>query len=255
MVGQRAIEQSLFADSMLQSSWAQRSRRSLSTLTSFGMQAIVIGLIILLSLLKSVVTPTTQTVVTTPLFASRLAPEPISHPSGGGSSAPAPVNPDAMIFRRPGPIHIGIYRGGDEPSPEPPGIPGGGVDGGFSGGGAGLPDSLFNGNRAIAPPPPPKPITREFKTSDLLEGMLIRRVQPSYPPLARSVRIQGAVILEAVISKTGTIDNLHVVSGHPMLVPAAIAAVSQWRYRPYILNHEPIEVETQITVNFSLAGN
>jgi protein TonB len=78
---------------------------------------------------------------------------------------------------------------------------------------------------------------------------------PQYPPLARTARIQGPVILEAVISKEGTMQNLRLVSGHPMLVPAAINAVSQWRYRPYILNGEAIEVETQITVNFLLAGN
>ena len=84
----------------------------------------------------------------------------------------------------------------------------------------------------------------------MLEGNLIRRVAPAYPPLARSARIQGSVVLSALISKAGTIENLRVLSGHPMLVAAAIEAVSQWRYRPYILNGEPIEVETQITVNF-----
>jgi protein TonB len=87
------------------------------------------------------------------------------------------------------------------------------------------------------------------------EGDLIRKVQPSYPPLARSARIQGTVVLQAVISKQGTIENLRLLSGHPMLAPAAIDAVRQWRYRPYILNSEPVEVETQITLNFSLAGN
>jgi len=87
------------------------------------------------------------------------------------------------------------------------------------------------------------------------EGDLIRKVQPSYPPLARNARIQGTVVLQAVISKQGTIENLRLLSGHPMLAPAAIDAVRQWRYRPYILNSEPVEVETQITVNFSLAGN
>jgi protein TonB len=76
-----------------------------------------------------------------------------------------------------------------------------------------------------------------------------------YPPLARTARIQGPVILAAVISKAGAIENLRLISGHPMLVPAAIQAVSQWRYKPYILNDEAIEVETQITVNFVLAGN
>jgi protein TonB len=95
----------------------------------------------------------------------------------------------------------------------------------------------------------------QFRTSTILEGNLIRRVQPVYPPIARTARIQGPVILVAVISKAGTIENLRALSGHPMLVPAAVDAVSQWRYRPYILNNEPIEVETQITVNFLLSGN
>ena len=89
----------------------------------------------------------------------------------------------------------------------------------------------------------------------MLEGSLIRRVQPAYPPIARTAHVQGSVVLAALIGKDGTIENLRLLSGHPMLSPAAIAAVSQWRYRPYILNGEAIEVETQITVNFILSSN
>jgi len=87
------------------------------------------------------------------------------------------------------------------------------------------------------------------------EGDLVRKIVPTYPPLARAARIEGQVTLQAVISKQGAIENLRVLAGHPMLVPAAIEAVRQWRYRPYILNNEPVEVETQIIVNFSLASN
>jgi protein TonB len=89
----------------------------------------------------------------------------------------------------------------------------------------------------------------------MMEGNLIRRVQPAYPPLARSARIQGQVVLAAVISKEGMIENLRVLEGHPMLVRAALDAVSRWRYRPYVLNNEPVEVETRITANFSLSGS
>jgi protein TonB len=85
-------------------------------------------------------------------------------------------------------------------------------------------------------------------------GNLINRVEPLYPPIAKSARIQGTVVLQAVISKNGNIEGLRAVSGHPMLVPAAIDAVSRWRYKPYLLNGEPVEVETTITVNFRLAG-
>jgi len=91
--------------------------------------------------------------------------------------------------------------------------------------------------------------------SHLSEANLIHRVQPAYPPLARTARIQGTVELRAIISKSGTIEDLAVVGGHPMLVTSAIEAVRQWRYRPYLLNNEPIEVETVITVNFVLSGS
>ena len=87
-----------------------------------------------------------------------------------------------------------------------------------------------------------------------MEGNLIYRIQPDYPALARQVRIQGLVVLRAMISRDGTIENLQVLSGHPMLVRAALDAVRQWRYRPYVLNGEPVEVETEVKVNFVLGG-
>jgi periplasmic protein TonB len=96
---------------------------------------------------------------------------------------------------------------------------------------------------------------KPLRVSHWAEGNIIYRVQPSYPPIARLARVQGTVELRAIISTTGTIENLIAVSGHPMLVKSAIEAVRQWRYRPYLLNTEPIEVETEITVNFVLSGS
>jgi len=84
------------------------------------------------------------------------------------------------------------------------------------------------------------------------EGMVIQRIVPRYPPIAVASRTQGTVVLQAVISKTGTIENLRVVSGSAMLQQAAADAVSQWRYRPYLLDGQPVEVETTINVVFSL---
>lgn len=86
------------------------------------------------------------------------------------------------------------------------------------------------------------------------QGLLLRKVTPQYPPLAKQARIQGTVVLSALIGKDGSIQNLHVVSGHPMLTNAALEAVKEWKYKPYILNGEPVEVETTINVNFSLSG-
>ena len=88
----------------------------------------------------------------------------------------------------------------------------------------------------------------------MMEGNLVYRIQPEYPALARQARVQGTVVLRAVISREGAIENLQVLSGHPLLVKAAMEAVRQWRYRPYVLNGEPVEVETQVTVNFILSG-
>lgn len=83
----------------------------------------------------------------------------------------------------------------------------------------------------------------------------MHKVEPAYPPMARTARIQGPVELRAIISKEGTIENLRVVSGHPMLAQAALDAVRQWRYRPYILNGAPVEVETEVIVKFVLSAN
>ena len=83
-------------------------------------------------------------------------------------------------------------------------------------------------------------------------GLLVHKVQPVYPPEARREGIQGQVLLRAVIDKEGKIANLRLVSGPPQLLQAAIDAVQQWRYKPYLLMGEPVEVETEIAVNFTL---
>jgi len=101
----------------------------------------------------------------------------------------------------------------------------------------------------------PKVAVQRVRVSQgVTQGMVIHKVQPTYPPLARTARVQGAVQLAAEIGKDGTVQNLHVLSGHPLLTQAALDAVKQWRYKPYILNGEPVIVDTQITVNFTLSG-
>jgi len=88
--------------------------------------------------------------------------------------------------------------------------------------------------------------------SSMVEGLLVHKTLPVYPPIARASRTQGMVVLEATISRSGTIENLRVESGPPMLRQAALDAVSNWRYRPYLLNGVPIEVETTVNVIFRL---
>jgi protein TonB len=102
---------------------------------------------------------------------------------------------------------------------------------------------------------PPKVAPQKVRVSQgVLQGNAISQPKPQYPPIARQARISGSVVLQATISKAGTIENLHVISGHPMLIQAAMDAVRQWKYKPYLLNGDPVEVDTQITVNFTMGG-
>lgn len=101
--------------------------------------------------------------------------------------------------------------------------------------------------------PDPSP-ARVALSGGVTQGMLIHRVQPVYPPVAKQAGVHGQVVLRAVISKRGEIQELRVVSGHPWLSRAAMDAVQQWRYQPYLLSSVPLEVETQVTVNFVLSG-
>jgi TonB family protein len=100
-----------------------------------------------------------------------------------------------------------------------------------------------------APPALPQ---RVRVSAGVAQGLLVNKVNPTYPPDARDQRIQGAVILQATIDKEGNVANLQLISGHPLLAPAAIEAVKQWKYRPYLLNGNPVEVNTQVQVNFTL---
>lgn len=90
-------------------------------------------------------------------------------------------------------------------------------------------------------------------SSLVVDGLLINKSIPVYPAIAKAAGVQGTVVLQAMISKSGTIENLHVVSGPPMLAQAAVDAVKTWRYRPYMLNQQPVEVETTVNVVFTLA--
>ena len=143
----------------------------------------------------------------------------------------------------------------------PPPMTGGGVIGGVPGGIpggqlGGVIGGIISASSTLNAVPKLAPVMpKRLRISQgVISGQLIRKLEPRYPPLAQQARIQGQVVLNAVISKTGVVENLELVSGHPMLVPAALDAVRQWRYRPYLLNGEPVEVETTITVTFHIAG-
>ena len=234
----------------LDNTWDQSARRGWTTVASFTMQALAMSLLLLIPLL------TIQGPPRLAWFDARLLSPPPAPP------APTPPNTqrgfhrsnmNGVVLLQPMSIPPTIPRIDDHGVQPPPDVRGIGVEGGTGRQGSGIAQSLGDG-LAIAPAPPPAPI-RPLQVSHWAEGNLIYRVQPNYPRLARQARIQGTVELRAIISKMGTIQNLSVVSGHAMLVTSAAEAVKHWRYRPYLLNGEPIEVETEITVNFILGGN
>jgi len=112
----------------------------------------------------------------------------------------------------------------------------------------------------IKPPDPPQPsavkqqpVTKRVRLATMEQSQLIYRVQPAYPVMAKQIHLQGVVEFTAVISKNGTIENLQLVHGHPLLVAAAKEAILQWRYKPTLLSGEPVEVITNIFVNFTLS--
>jgi len=238
-------------DDTLNSSWDERSRRGLTTLTSFGLQALAVGLLLVLPLLRPTGLPLFRQLSTPVSIGQPLAEAPAVRTHAGSNNAP-PSNPAAIILRPSPRFPIGMPAARDDGPPQlgPSGPPGGTERGDPRG----LPNWFDSGSRPVLPVAPP-PAVALVRRSHMSEGDLVRKILPAYPPLARTARIEGQVVLQAVISKQGAIENLRVLSGHPMLVPAAIEAVRQWRYRPYVLNSEPVEVETQIIVNFSLAGN
>lgn len=245
----------MFEDSLIESGGRLKTRRGVTTFISFVLQVMLIGVLVLIPLLFTEALPKTQ------LMTFLVAPPPPPPPP---PPAAAPVKVVKQIqteiingqLRTPTKIPEKVQMIKEEEAP-PPVMSASGVVGGVPGGvPGGQMGGVIGGILSSAPMAVPKVATpqRVRVSQGVTQGLLIRKIQPTYPPLARQARIQGSVLLQAEISKDGTIQNLRLISGHPMLAPAAIEAVKQWRYKPYILNGEPVEVETQITVNFTLSG-
>jgi periplasmic protein TonB len=119
-----------------------------------------------------------------------------------------------------------------------------------------IPGQTITGNTGPAVPAPSKTPgpSRIKQGGNVTAASLINQTRPAYPALARQARIQGNVILHAIIDKDGNVAQLEVISGHPLLVQSALDAVKQWRYKPTLLNGDPVEVDTTITVTFTMGG-
>jgi len=242
----------MFEDSLLESGGRLKTQRGLYTSLSMIVQVGLLGVLVLIPLLFTEALPKTQ------LMTFLVAPPPPPPPP------PPPVAQVHVVkqlqtdlvngqLRTPTKIPEKVQMIREDEAP-PPSLASGGVIGGIGAAGGSV-GGVIGGIISSTAIVPKAVVPQRVRVSQgVTQGLLIKKVQPVYPPLARQARIQGNVLLQAEISTEGTIENLHLISGHPMLAPAAIEAVKQWRYKPYILNGEPVPVETQITVIFSLAG-
>jgi len=248
----------VFEDSLFATNGHRSPQRGVAAVLSFGVQAVFLSALVLIPLfytdaiplgaLKSYVeipAPPGQRSQPPPQQARRPTQPHQSNMENGQIVVPIVIPPHAAILH-------------EDPSDVAP-APSGDYIIGATGPGGGNRNAMFRdlmaSNMHPVAPVPMNIQTRPTPVSKgVIEGLLISRITPVYPKIAILTHQQGTVLLHAIIGRDGTIQNLQVISGPPLLIKAALDAVERWRYRPYLLNNEPVEVETQITVNFTLGG-
>ena len=238
----------MFDDLLDSSVVRKKTNKSWTIVASTAFQVLCVLVLILIPLIYTEALP--RAMMATLLVAPPPPPPPPPPPAAVEVKVVRPVarllTQGRLMQPRAIPKVVTVFREAELP-PEP--APGMGVFGGV--------ESLLGGlgeGSSGAPPPPPARIQRTRVGGQVQEARIITRPNPVYPPLARQARIQGRVVLHAIIDKEGRVSELQVVSGHPLLVKAALDAVQNWRYQPTILNQEPVEVDTTIDVNFVLGG-
>jgi protein TonB len=238
---------------------SERTQKPWTVIVSFIGQMAIIGLAILVPLVGTDALPHRLSWVSLPEPPRAMhhrAAQAVAKPA---SMVPPQITPKGLVLPARIPEKAAIIQ---DPEFVPAAGGGVGMPGGFgdsNGSGNSVIDSLLASSSA---PPPPAPIvkpvapparpTRIKLGGIVVQGKLISGPRPVYPSLARAARIEGTVRLEAVIARDGTVLNLRAVSGHPLLIPAALAAVEQWVFRPTSLNGDPVEVATEIEVHFTL---
>lgn len=240
----------LFRESLIASGKTRR-RSPWATAGALGFQLLVLLTLVVAPLYRTIPLPKRETL--TMLY---LQPPPAAGGNPTKLQAPKPVStytPTTTAITAP------VHKTQEAPPP-PVGTTDsmiGRVPGGVAGG---LPGGVFSEMPNSAPSvsilaksPVPTPVKRMRIASRVAEANLIHDVAPQYPPEAGRARIEGTVVLMAAIGKDGSVQDVRVESGLPLLAQAAIDAVKQWRYRPYLLNGEPVEVDSRITINFTLS--
>ena len=237
-------------DSDAEATRRARQRRRKSLTISLAVESVLLAALLVAPILMPGTMSARYAIVPIPPYGgnpSLGASHPNRHPNGH------PAIPEATFVFRPGieRPHPAADSGASNDGPPDIGVGAGNCEGCLPGG-PNVPGSSETGPSIPRPPEPKPPVTTKpiFVSQGAQEAMLIRRVEPLYPMIARQIHLSGTVELRAIIAKDGSVINLEVVSGNPILARAAFEAVKQWRYRPTLLNNQPVEVQTFVTVKF-----
>jgi protein TonB len=255
-----SLEKDMFEQSFVATSAAKPRNVALALLG----QALLVGILVIIPILYVQPLPT---IPLTSMVSIPLAPPPPPPPARAVRSHAERVVPKKFVFKQftaPVTIPKEVPAIADAPAPlldnpviagVPGGVPGGQANGVIGGVLSGLP----------GPPPPPPPAAKHVEEpqpaapeiirvgGEVQAALLVREVEPVYPKLARQAHIAGTVVMNAIIGKDGSVQDLKLVSGNPLLVESAMEAVRQWVYKPTILNGKPVEVGTEIDIHFRLA--
>ncbi len=240
----------IFRESLI-ASGKSRGRNPWATVGALALQLVLLLAVVVIPLLHTDPLPKRETLTMLYLqpppagsYATKLgAPKPPSTYSPTGIAIPTPVHKTQEAPPPPVGTTDGVVGG------VPGGVVGGVPDGVFS--------EVLSSARSVpivAKTPEPMPIRRIRVASRVVEANLIHDVAPQYPPEAGRARIEGTVVLLAVIGTDGSVKDVRVENGLPILAQAAMDAVRQWRYKPYLIDGEPVEVDSRITINFTLSG-
>lgn len=233
----------MFKETLLESSPTASRRRRWPMATAFTFQILVVSVLVAVPLLSAGIIPLASPSMPVPISYDKPAAQPHDKQATGRSMGgrPAPTHDVVTITGTSPKLSLGSRPKPDEPVGTTPGLCLAHCDLVSSG-----PPNL----QIAGQPVKPKHIDGPVRMSHIDPGMLITRVVPEYPAMAGRTGVQGEVKMHAIIGRDGSIQSLTVISGHPFLITAAMEAVQQWKYRPYFLNGEAVEVDTYITVNF-----
>jgi protein TonB len=248
----------MFEDALVESGGQLKNRSNWWTLASLTFYSVIFGGVILLPLLNPEMLP--HQLLKDFLVAPPVPVAPTALPNRVAENHSGSTGGPTLNLRTPLPLiatnsHPVLTQRGTE-SDVPPGggyIPG--ADFGSGNNGNGIP---FGGPNGIdSRPPAPRVATPHgpaHVSDGVMAGYALYHPEPPYPQIAKVTRTQGVVVLEVTISRSGEMEGVHVISGNPMLITSAVDTVKSWRYRPYLLNGEPVEVQMQVTVRFTLDG-